>query len=142
MTELPPSFACINVDTLLATAREALENAYAPYSKIRVAAALLLEDGMVVTGVNVENASLGLTICAERSAIVSAVSLGKRQVKAIAITTSELKPMSPCGACRQVLAEFSSADTTVILDSGEGQQPLIYTLSELLPVAFKPWHSL
>jgi cytidine deaminase len=127
----------IDTDTLLLAARTAMANAYAPYSNIRVAAALLIEDGSIVTGVNVENASYGLTICAERTAVVSAVTQGKQWIKAVAITTNGTKPISPCGACRQVLSEFSFSDTIVILDVGEGLMPTIYKLAELLPMAFK-----
>lgn len=141
MTDSTLNMSGISVNALLATARVALVNSYAPYSKIHVAAALLLEDDSVITGVNVENASYGLTICAEQSAMVSAVSQGKRRLKAVAITTSGQKPISPCGACRQVLSEFSTSDTVVILDTGEGQPPIVYALSELLPAAFKPWHT-
>jgi cytidine deaminase len=96
-------------DRLLKLARAAQENAYAPYSKFQVGAAVLLENGEVHTGSNVENASYGLTNCAERTAIFSAVaSLGGANVKvvAVAVVNSEDAPCSPCGACRQVIAEF------------------------------------
>ena len=90
-------------------------NAYAPYSRFRVGAALLTEDGKVVTGVNVENRSFGLTNCAERSAVFAAVSSGIRKFSAIAIATPDSDyPVGPCGACRQVLSEFMSAETPVI----------------------------
>ncbi len=96
-------------DHLLALARAAEKNAHAPYSSFRVGAAVLLENGDIFTGCNVENASYGLTNCAERSAIFAAVSkLGSKQVriKAIAVTNDHNVPCSPCGACRQVIAEF------------------------------------
>ena len=141
MTDPTPNMSGINVDALLAAARVVLVNSYAPYSKIHVAAAILLEDDSVVTGVNVENASYGLTICAEQSAMVSAISQGKRRFKAVAITTSGQKPISPCGACRQVLSEFATSDAVVILDIGDGQPPIVYALLKLLPAAFKPWHT-
>ncbi len=142
MTDPTPNMSGINVEALLATARGVLVNSYAPYSKIRVAAAILFEDDSVVTGVNVENASYGLTICAEQSAMVSAVSQGKCQFKAVAITTNGQKPISPCGACRQILSEFAMLNAVAILDTGEGHPPIVYALSELLPAAFKPTHLL
>lgn len=142
MTDPTQNISGFSVDSLLAAARDVLVNSYAPYSKIRVAAAILFEDDSVVTGVNVENASYGLTICAEQSAMVSAVSQGKRQFKAVAITTNGQKPISPCGACRQILSEFATSDAVAILDAGEGQPPIVYALSELLPAAFKPSHLL
>lgn len=96
-------------ERLLALARAAQQNAYAPYSKFRVGAAVLLENGEVFTGCNVENASYGLTNCAERSAIFAAVSkLGgdKVKIRAVAVVNEPDAPCSPCGACRQVIAEF------------------------------------
>ena len=96
-------------ERLLALARAVQQNAYAPYSKFRVGAAVLLENGEVFTGCNVENASYGLTNCAERSAIFAAVSkLGgdKVKIRAVAVVNERDVPCSPCGACRQVIAEF------------------------------------
>jgi cytidine deaminase len=105
----------IEDESLFALALEAAARAYAPYSRFRVGAALLLEDGSVVTGVNVENRSFGLTNCAERSAIYAAVSSGNRKFAAIAVATPDADyPVSPCGACRQVLSEFMSADTPIV----------------------------
>lgn len=96
-------------------ALEAASRAYAPYSSFRVGAALLLDDGSIVTGVNVENRSFGLTNCAERTAVYAAVASGKRSFKAIAIATPDSDyPVSPCGACRQVLSEFMSPDSVVV----------------------------
>jgi cytidine deaminase len=92
---------------LMAEAERARENAYAPYSRFRVGAALLTRDGEIVHGCNVENASLGLTICAERNAIWKAVSAGTREFVAIAVTADRAADASPCGACRQVLHEFA-----------------------------------
>jgi len=113
-----------------------LENSYSPYSGCKVGAALLCEDGSVVTGVNVENASYGATICAERSAVFAAVSQGKRKFVKIAIAGSSWVAW-PCGMCRQVLAEFTSPDFEVI--AGEDGKPFQKkTLGELLPMAFGP----
>ena len=97
---------------------EAAKNAYAPYSHFRVGAALLLDDGSVVTGVNVENRSYGLTNCAERTALFSAVAMSKKNFTAIAIATPDADyPVGPCGACRQVISEFMPPDAPVIFGS-------------------------
>lgn len=94
------------------------KNAYAPYSNFKVGAAVLLEDDSVVTGVNVENRSYGLTNCAERSAVFSAASRGKTKFKAIAIAAPDAcYPVSPCGACRQVISEFMDGEADVIFGS-------------------------
>src|SRR6478609_7284214 len=98
-------------DDLFEKAAIARLSAYAPYSDFRVGAALLTESGKVFTGGNVENISYGLTICAERAAVFAAVQAGEREFKAIAIVADTGEPISPCGACRQVLAEFSPAMT-------------------------------
>ena len=92
--------------SLIATATAARLAAYAPYSNFQVGAALLAKDGRVFTGCNVENLSYGLTICAERNAIFAAVAAGVREFDAIAIVADTREPVSPCGACRQVMAEF------------------------------------
>jgi homotetrameric cytidine deaminase len=121
---------------LVEKARVVAENAYAPYSKFRVGSALLLTNGGVVTGTNVENASYGLTICAERSALVSAVSQfgpGVR-VAAVAVTNLNGAASPPCGACRQVLAEFVLPDAPVIFPAAGGMRTMAF--SELMPEAF------
>ena len=120
---------------LIAAAKIAQRRAHAPYSKFRVGAALLTKSGKVYTGVNVENASYGLTICAERVAITKAVSEGHRQFKAIAVVAPSTN-LSPCGACRQVLAEFGEM-VVVCADSRNTRKVRLYLLSELLPHAFK-----
>ncbi|MCB5247591.1 MAG: cytidine deaminase [Candidatus Cloacimonetes bacterium] len=97
----------VDFDILLEQAQAAAEQAYAPYSGYRVGAALLCGDGSVVTGCNVENASLSLTICAERNAVFNAVNQGKREFLALAIYVDSDEIFPPCGACRQVLAEFN-----------------------------------
>jgi cytidine deaminase len=119
---------------LIQAAREATEQAHAPYSGYRVGAALLCSDGTVFTGCNVENASYGLTNCAERTALFSAVAAGHRQFRAIAIAASEDPAPYPCGACRQVLAEFCPADFPVHVVKGDGHETR--SLGELLPHTF------
>jgi len=122
------------MDALFAEARKIAEMAYAPYSKFRVGAALLCEDGSVVTGVNVENRSFGLTTCAERNAMTSAICLGKRSFRALAISTPDsVEPVGPCGACRQVLSEFMPADTPVRF-AGSGGKQVNTTMGGLLPL--------
>jgi cytidine deaminase len=123
-------------DRLLLRAREAQHNAYAPYSKFRVGAAILLDSGEIFTGCNVENASYGLTNCAERSAIFAAVSqLGgtKVIVSAVAVVNDHNAPCSPCGACRQVIAEFGK-DAVIWYQGRNGVQQS--TIRELLPECF------
>ena len=119
---------------LLEQSKVARENAYAPYSKFQVGAALLAKDGRVFTGCNVENASYGATNCAERTAIFKAVSEGYREFDAIAIVASSGDFASPCGICRQVLAEFMP-EGKVILDSDE-KGMVTYSVRELLPLGF------
>ena len=120
---------------LLKLAAEARNLAYAPYSKFQVGAALLAENGEVFSGCNVENASYGMTICAERTAVFKAVAAGARSFTAIAISVPG--GGSPCGACRQVLNEFSPS-LTVYLGDENGQLIRETTLSALLPDAFGP----
>lgn len=124
----------IDATALIARARECLDRAYAPYSHFRVAAALLDDQGRLFTGVNVENLSYGLSLCAERVAICSAVAAGARRITAIAITSSGADLLSPCGACRQVLAEFAAPEVPVYCDAPGG--PRRWTVSELLPHGF------
>ncbi len=118
---------------LFALAKEARENAYAPYSDFKVGAALLGESGTVYLGCNVENASFGLTVCAERVALFKAVSEGERVFKAIAIYAGS-KSVPPCGACLQVMAEFGDLD--ILLFDSKGSY-VKWRISELLPQAFR-----
>ena len=122
---------------LVAAARAAAANAHAPYSRYRVGAALLAADGTVFTGCNVENASYGLTNCAERTALFKAVSEGRRAFRAIAIAGGTVKsPAVPCGACRQVLAEFCSPDMPVAVAPLRGGAPAVRSLAAYLPFSF------
>jgi cytidine deaminase len=124
---------------LVAAARAARERAYAPYSGFRVGAALRTEQGEVVTAGNVENASYGLAICAERAAVAAAVALGHRGFEAIAVAGPGPDPVTPCGACRQVLREFPRGPELRVLCAGEaGERLLVTTLSALLPDSFGP----
>lgn len=121
---------------LLAAARAVRERAHAPYSSFFVGAAVRDEQGRVHVGCNVENASYGLTICAERNAVAAAVAAGARALRAVAVVTPTRPPGSPCGACRQVLAELGDARTRVLLASPSGAAEAT-TLGKLLPRAFK-----
>jgi len=121
------------MDKLFAEAQNIAQKAYAPYSRFHVGAALLCEDGTIITGVNTENRSFGLTICAERNAICAAVTKGYLRFKALAICTPDsAEPVGPCGACRQVMGEFMSADALVRFGGSAGKQ-INTTLGELLP---------
>jgi cytidine deaminase len=120
---------------LVAAARAVRRNAYAPYSRFAVGAAVLDEAGRVHVGCNVENASYGLTLCAERNALAAAVAAGARAVRAVAVVTPTRPPGSPCGACRQALAELGGAATRVLLAAPAGAVETL-ALGALLPRAF------
>jgi cytidine deaminase len=127
--------AALNKTELIAAALDASRFACAPYSKFNVGAALLLEDGCIVKGANVESVSYGLTCCAERVALFKALTEGKRNFQGIAIVAPSQMPM-PCGACRQLLAEYAPKATVLVADS---RRPAIikeFTVKELLPRAF------
>jgi len=121
------------INVLIEIAKNTRENAYAPYSGYKVGAALLTTDGAVYGGCNVENAAYGMSICAERTAVVKAISEGAREFEAIAVVTENAG--TPCGACRQFLSEFGS-DIMVILADTSGNYTLA-TVGELLPNAFE-----
>jgi cytidine deaminase len=123
------------IQQLVETAAQARRWAYAPYSRYAVGAALLTDSGKVYDGVNVENAAYPTTICAERVAVFKAVSEGERQFAAIAVVTSN--GGTPCGSCRQVLAEFG-VDTLVVIADAEGRIIQESTVADLLPGAFLP----
>ncbi len=120
---------------LKSAARGAARHAYAPYSKFPVGAAVLAEGGEIYAACNVENASLGLTLCAERNAIFQAVAHGARTIRAVAVYTPTSAPTAPCGACRQVLAEFG-AEARVLCCTDDDRADVEHALSELLPAAF------
>ena len=126
---------------LLKVAFGAAQNAYAPYSKFKVGAALLTKSSKVFTGANIENSSYGLTICAERVAIFNAVSSGHRDIEAVAVCAPIIGRVAPCGACRQVISEFGN-DIKIVLGSFEyeiesDESPIqIFPISALLPVSF------
>jgi len=122
-----------SIEELKEKALSVLSNAYAPYSGIRVAAAVEAEDGSVYLGVNVENASLGLTICAERAAVAAMITAGRRKICKVVIVSSTAEPLPPCGACRQVLAEFGDDDTVVASFSAATGEHMEWRLGELAP---------
>jgi cytidine deaminase len=125
------------MEKLILAAQSAREKAYVPYSNFKVGAAVLTKSGKVYTGCNVENSSYGLCNCAERTAIFKAVSEGESEFAAIAITADTKAPVAPCGACRQVMAEFGV--DKVIMCNLHGEQ-YIATLEELLPYSFGKKH--
>jgi cytidine deaminase len=129
---LPPGLAA----RLLRSAKKATKHAYAPYSKFRVGAAILLSNGKIFSGCNVENASYGMTNCAERTAIFAAVAaLGpKLEIRAVSVVNDHGVPCSPCGACRQVIYEFGP-DATILFQSATG--PKQAHITELLPEGFR-----
>ncbi|MGT2934743.1 cytidine deaminase [Streptococcus castoreus] len=120
---------------LISLAIEASKHAYVPYSHFPIGAALKTKDGTIYTGCNIENASFGLTNCGERTAIFKAVSDGHKELVEIAIYGETQEPVSPCGACRQVMAEFFESSSTVTLIAKNGQT-LKTTVGDLLPYSF------
>lgn len=123
------------MDNLIAKAKKARENAYAPYSKFKVGAAVLTADGKIFSSCNIENSSYGLSICAERAAIFNAVSAGYKKFTKIAVVTDTEPPSSPCGACRQVIFEFGDS-IEVIMANLKGDVK-ISKISELLKDGFR-----
>ena len=120
-------------DPLLTAARAAQARAYAPYSNFRVGAAVETETGDVYVGCNVENASYGLTICAERAAVCAAVAGGARELRRVVVVSDADPPAAPCGACRQVLSEFGA---NFRVDAVGPKRSVSWTIAELLPAAF------
>lgn len=129
--------ASFPLQPLLAEAQTAAAHAYAPYSGFRVGAALQLTNGSIVTGANVENVSYGLTICAERAALVRAVATFGPAIRIAAVAVANLNnaPSPPCGACRQMLAEFIQPDALVVFPAAEGSKSMAF--ADLLPLAFE-----
>jgi len=130
----------VDRDALIAAAREAAARAYAPYSRFQVGAALAFADGTVVTGANVENASYGLSLCAETVAVASAMNAGRRGgLIAVAVIGGDAGTITPCGRCRQVLNELADlGGTDPVIWCAGGDEVLELRLSELLPHAFGP----
>jgi cytidine deaminase len=122
-------------EPLIEAAIIARQNAHAPYSGFSVGAAILGGDGRVYAGCNVENASYGLTVCAERNAVAAMIAGGCRKIVAVVIVLEG--PGSPCGACRQVLAEFGQDFTVLLVDAATGAPVKQWTIGELLPDAFR-----
>jgi cytidine deaminase len=128
----------MRIEDLISMAADARKNAYVPYSNFRVGAALIMDDGSVYTGCNVENASYGATNCAERTAIFKAVSEGHRKISAICIVGSKEGSFAfPCGICRQVISEFSDENTKVIV-AQNAENYIVRSVEELIPDAFTP----
>lgn len=133
------SVADASAQELIQAAIAARNNAYCPYSKFAVGAALRLASGRIIPGCNVENATFGPTICAERTAVAHAVSLGERDFVAVAVVAfQEHQFTAPCGMCRQTLAEFAKADLRVYMAKPAPCRVLCTTLGELLPHSFEP----
>jgi cytidine deaminase len=122
-------------DALVEAARAVQQRAYAPYSRFRVGCALEADDGRVFVGCNVENASYGLTICAERAAVCAAVAAGARHLRRAVVVSDADPPAAPCGACRQVLSEFGR---DLRVDGVGPARSVSWTMAELLPAAFGP----
>ncbi|HEY4393644.1 MAG TPA: cytidine deaminase [Polyangia bacterium] len=122
-------------EALLTAARAVRRHAHAPYSKFTVGAAVRDERGRIHVGCNVENVSYGLTVCAERNAVAAAVAAGASRIRAVAVASGARPPATPCGACRQVLAELGGSDTEVLIAGATGAARRT-TLRALLPQAF------
>lgn len=128
----------IDLSRLVAEARRARQNAYAPYSRYAVGAAVLAKSGKVYAGCNIENAAYPSGLCAERVAIFKAVSEGERELVALAVVTSNLG--SPCGACRQVFSEFAGGDAVIVLASARGKRRKKFSMKQILPDRFGSRH--
>ncbi|HLU37448.1 MAG TPA: cytidine deaminase [Thermomicrobiales bacterium] len=126
------------VERMLATARSFAQRAYVPYSQFPVGAAVLTADGEIIGGVNIENASYGLTVCGERVAIFTAAAAGHREIRAVAVSAPKAAGTTPCGACRQVMNEFKPFDNDLIVFLDDGERVRQVPLGELLPESFGP----
>ena len=127
----------MNTNELIEEAKKAMEKAYVPYSKFKVGAALLTTDGKVYHGCNIENAAYSMCNCAERTALFSAYAHNDKQFKKLAVVADTDRPVSPCGACRQVISELCEQDMVVVLTNLKGDTKEL-TVQELLPGAFSP----
>ena len=128
-----------NIDTMIELARETMNRAYAPYSKYYVGACVEAEDGTLFSGCNVENASYGLTVCAEVNAIGSLIAAGKKRIKSLLVISSGATISAPCGRCRQVIREFAAPNTPVYLCLKD-KLGATMTVGEMLPQSFGPEH--
>jgi cytidine deaminase len=135
MSAFPNGVSELDLERLVEAARGAQAAAYAPYSRFQVGAAVLAESGQIYRGANLENASYGLSVCAERNAVAQAIFAGERRLVACAVVTNASPPAAPCGMCRQVLAEFA-LDMPIVLSSTPAER-CERTLGELLPHAFR-----
>ncbi len=117
-------------------ANKLLKNAYVPYSHFPVAAIVIDQDGNEYEGINVENASFGLCLCGERNAITTGVTKGLKKIQTIYVTANTTEPVSPCGSCRQVIAEFGTKDTKIVLGNANNDKYMELNLEELIPYYF------
>ena len=131
-------YYCMNIDydLLISKAKDAAKASYSPFSKFAVGAAVLMSNGQIYTGCNIENSSFGMTICAERCAIFKAVSEGQKEILAVAIYSPNADDCYPCGACRQVMYEFQGENEIVVITEHENK-PSPRKLSDFLPFGFK-----
>ena len=127
----------LEIEALIEQAKMASQRAYAPYSRFHVGSAVLTASGKIISGCNVENASYGLTICAERNCLAAAINQDEKKFKALAVYVAQLTLTPPCGACRQVIVEFFPQQATVILANHKNKKEL-WKVAELLPAAFGP----
>jgi len=125
----------MEIARIVEAARKAREHAYAPYSKFKVGAAVLTKSGRIFSGANVENAAYPLTRCAEQIAVGAMVAAGEREIALVVVYTGASPPATPCGACRQVIAEFAGPETPILCVNDKGEE-VRYTLGELLPASF------
>lgn len=137
--ENPLSPGAEQISALESAAEKVASQAYAPYSRFRVGSAVLLSDGSIFTGCNVENLSYGLTVCAERSAVATAVGAKGPAIRIVGIAVTNLNNAAspPCGACRQVLSEFVTADAWILFKTAEGMERRLF--ADLVPFSFRQW---
>lgn len=139
MSEIVRVMGMSNIEPLIEAAKAARANAYAPYSRFAVGAAIRAEDGQIYAGTNVENAAFPESLCAEACAIAVMVAAGARHIESMAVVAEGAEPCPPCGGCLQRLREFAGPDLTIHLHTPTGRSRLM-RLADLLPVAFAPGH--